>query len=174
MQKLYYKYSGLFCGFANELQIPTNDIQDLQREPVYSNLQDDFFITNAEAQCIPCHQENTNINQTNNINPPSSIHYLQTNTSIEITLNQQELISWHNQLGHLSFWNLQKLTEQGSIPKRLAKTKAPLCLACLFGTTHKKSRRSRGKNKKSIRSKKDIFPGDNISIDSLYLPSHRV
>ena len=156
---------------ANELKIPTTDIQDLQREPVYSNLQDDFFIANAAAQCIPCHQENTNINQTNNINPPSLIQHLQTNTSPEITPDQQELLSWHNRLGHLSFRNLQKLAEQGSIPKRLAKTKAPLCLACLFGTTHKKPWRSRGKNKKSIRSKEDIFPGDNTSIDSLSSPT---
>jgi hypothetical protein len=45
---------------------------------------------------------------------------------------QQEYVSWHNQLGHLSHAHLQKLVIQGVLAKHFAQCKPPVCPACLF------------------------------------------
>ena len=56
-----------------------------------------------------------------------------------LTKAQQELLSWHYQLGHLSFKQLQMLAKQQQIPKQLANCVSPKCPACLFGKNDKES-----------------------------------
>jgi hypothetical protein len=43
---------------------------------------------------------------------------------------QQEYISWHTRLGHLSHAHLQKLVTQGVLLKQFAQCKPPVCPAC--------------------------------------------
>lgn len=42
----------------------------------------------------------------------------------------RELLGYHYKLKHLQLFSLQRLAQQGMIPKRLAKVKPPLCVAC--------------------------------------------
>ena len=42
----------------------------------------------------------------------------------------RELLGYHYKLKHLRLSSLQRLAQQGMIPKRLAKVKPPLCVAC--------------------------------------------
>ena len=51
---------------------------------------------------------------------------------------QQELMSYHQRLGHLPFFLLHRLAQLGLIPRRLAKLKdhPPHCASCSFGHAH--------------------------------------
>ena len=82
---------------------------------------------------------------------------------------QQELLFWHNRLGHLPFHRLIKLAQQGIIPRRLAalKDKPPVCVSCLFGKAHKRPWRNKSKQSNPIRSKDQTKPGDCVSTDQI-------
>ena len=53
---------------------------------------------------------------------------------------QEEMMSHHTRLHHLSLLKLIVMAEAGEIPRRLALLKGccPICAACLFGTAHKR------------------------------------
>ena len=80
---------------------------------------------------------------------------------------QKELLSWHNRLGHLPFSDLTSLATNGTIPKRLKDVEHPKCVACIFGKSHRRPWRAKGKSKHHIRSEDDLHPGDDTSIDAL-------
>ena len=75
---------------------------------------------------------------------------------------QQELMDWHHRLYHLSFPKIFRLAEKGYLPKGLLKCKGslPLCIACQFGTAHRRPWRTRGKVSGSIRCPEHVLPGD--------------
>ena len=82
---------------------------------------------------------------------------------------QQELMDWHHRLYHLSFSKIFRLAEAGYLPKGLLKCKKmlPLCVACQFGTAHRRPWRRRGKASGSIRRPEHILPGDGVSMDQI-------
>ena len=53
---------------------------------------------------------------------------------------QQELMSWHHCLYHLSFHRIFMMAKRGYLPKILLKLqdKLPLCVACRFGTVQRR------------------------------------
>ena len=61
------------------------------------------------------------------------------------------------------------LAERGWLPKSLlsCKKNAPLCVACQFGSAHRRPWRFKGKKSGSIRKKKEVEPGDGQSIDQI-------
>ena len=85
---------------------------------------------------------------------------------------QQELMSYHQRLGHLPFSLLHRLAQLGLIPRRLVKLKdhAPHCASCSFGQAHRRPWRSKrtkdGKTSK-IRKDSDTTSGPSVSIDQL-------
>ena len=81
-----------------------------------------------------------------------------------------ELLRYHYKLGHLPFSRLQSMAEAGLIPKRLSKTKLPICAACNFGKLTKKNWRSRAKNKRKIIPADR--PGAVVSVDQLESTTH--
>lgn len=86
-----------------------------------------------------------------------------------LTPIQQELMSWHYRLYHLPFNRLFQLAQRGILPKYLleAQDKPPLCIACQFGTAHRRPWRFKGKKQGSIRRKEHKEPGDGTSIDQI-------
>ena len=82
---------------------------------------------------------------------------------------QEEMMSYHLKLHHLPFPKLVELAERGEIPKRLAtlKGRTPVCVACIFGTAHKKPWRTKSKKYNPIRRPEDDAPGKRISTDQL-------
>ena len=82
---------------------------------------------------------------------------------------QEEMMSYHLKLHHLPFPKLIELAEREKIPKRLAtlKGRTPVCVACIFGTAHKKPWRTKSKKYNPIRRPEDNAPGKRISTDQL-------
>ena len=82
---------------------------------------------------------------------------------------QQEFMSWHHRLYHLPFNRMLLLAKKGYLPKRLLKCqdKPPKCIACQFGTAHRRPWRVKGKKSGSIRKENEKKPGDGTSIDQI-------
>jgi hypothetical protein len=82
---------------------------------------------------------------------------------------QEEMMSHHTRLHHLPFPKLIVISQAGEIPSRLVslKGRCPICVACLFGTAHKRPWRSKSKESHPIRKKSDNHPGDKASLDHL-------
>jgi len=86
-----------------------------------------------------------------------------------LTPLQQELLSWHHRLYHLPFGRIFKMCELGYLPHRLlaCKKSPPVCIACQFGTAHRRPWRFKGKKSGSIRRSKEKNPGDGTSVDQI-------
>ena len=82
---------------------------------------------------------------------------------------QEEIMSYHLKMHHLPFPKLVELAEQGDIPKRLAALKGSTaaCVACIFGTAHKKPWHTKSKRYNPICRPEDDGPGKRISTDQL-------
>ncbi|KAL7504927.1 hypothetical protein ACHAXN_005718, partial [Cyclotella atomus] len=82
---------------------------------------------------------------------------------------QQPLMNWHHRLYHLPFRRIFLLAEKGWLPKRLldCRDNIPLCVACQFGSAHRRPWRFKGKKSGSIRKKEETKPGDGQSLDQL-------
>ena len=78
--------------------------------------------------------------------------------------DQALLTTYHEQLGHTSFAQLQELAKQGIIPKKLANVPPPKCPRCLYGKAHKRPWRA---HKIDPKIKPSTVPGDVVSIDQL-------
>ncbi len=65
---------------------------------------------------------------------------------------QEEMMSHHTRLPYLPFPKLIAMAEAGEIPRRLAslKGRCPICVACLFGTAHKRPWHSKSKESHPI------------------------
>ena len=79
---------------------------------------------------------------------------------------QQEVLFWHNRLGHLPFHRLIKLAQLGILPRRLAALRDKPHV-CVFGQAHKRPWRTKSKQTNPIRSKNQIHPGDCVSTDQI-------
>ena len=82
---------------------------------------------------------------------------------------QQELMDWHHRLYHLYFPKIFRLVELGHLPKRLldSKNNAHLCVACQFGTSHRRLWRTKSKASGSIHTADHVEPGDDVSMDQI-------
>ena len=81
--------------------------------------------------------------------------------------DKKELLVWHHRLNHSSFKYLIKISKKGIIPIKLRNIrKKTLCVACIFGKSHKRPCRIKGKH--SSRSKPlETRPRTTISIDHM-------
>lgn len=113
------------------------------------------------------HQQNKNYEATQHITAEFSLQDFAQATFSSLSDPQCELLSWHNRLGHLSFDKLHHLASTGAIPRRLQNVHQPKCVSCIFGKSHKRPWRPKGKNKHHIRSPDQVDPGDNTSIDAM-------
>jgi hypothetical protein len=82
---------------------------------------------------------------------------------------QQLLMMWHHRLFHLPFRRMFVLAERGWLPKSIlsCKDNVPLCVACQFGSAHRRPWRVQGKLSGSIRKSNKVEPGDGQSIDQI-------
>lgn len=76
-------------------------------------------------------------------------------------------MEYHEKLGHLPFAQLDSLSEQGILPRKLAKIKSPKCPGCIYGKAHRKPWRTKAQPKSIKRAEK---PGDCVSVDQLQSP----
>lgn len=61
------------------------------------------------------------------------------NKSLDVMKDPQvELLQWHYHLNHLIFGDLQMLSKLGVFPKWSPTVLHPKCVACIFGTTHRR------------------------------------
>ena len=61
------------------------------------------------------------------------------------------------------------LAKRRILPKKLleCQDKLPLCVACQFGSAHRRPWRHKGKKSGSIRKEEHVNPGDGVSIDQI-------
>jgi GAG-pre-integrase domain len=57
---------------------------------------------------------------------------------------EDELMYWHQRLYHMPMTRCQKLGALGVLPTRIAKSKIPLCPACVFGKMTRKPWKHKG------------------------------
>jgi hypothetical protein len=77
-----------------------------------------------------------------------------------------EMLIWHYILGHLSFQRINRMSELGILPKKLAHVTAPKCAGCMFGSMTKKPWRSKGNKPKGV-GHLATSPGHMVSVDQL-------
>jgi hypothetical protein len=87
-----------------------------------------------------------------------------------LSLAQQELLSWHHHLYHLSFGRLFQLAKWKNLPQSIlvCKDKPPLCIACQFCQAHHRPWRRKGKASGSILKPNNVRPGDGSSVDQIF------
>ena len=78
-----------------------------------------------------------------------------------LTKHEQAYLRWHQKLGHPSEATMQLLAKHERIPPWLAKVKAPLCKACLFGKQTKRQKKDTG----DLRARFPDVPGACVSVD---------
>ena len=123
------------------------------------------FIENPDIASVPQTSDDY-CRECHNVQPEDLKHILDPKPLSPL---QEEMMSYHNRLHHLPFPKLIALAERGDIPKRLAdlKGRTPICVACVFGTAHKRPWRTKSKKRKSIRKESDNAPGKKTSVDQI-------
>ncbi len=89
------------------------------------------------------------------------------NTTMDPTT---EKLYWHYKLGHIPFPVLNRLSENGQVPKRLHKIMDPKCAACMFGQSTKRPWRTKTKPNAIGTLTKIEKPGDCVSVDQMVSP----
>ena len=81
---------------------------------------------------------------------------------------RRELMDLHCKMNHQPFPSMILMAERGQIKRSLAKLKdrVPVCISCIFGTSHRRPWRSKG-TPGSIRKDDETEPGDCVSMDQL-------
>lgn len=91
---------------------------------------------------------------------------VQNDFELQSSDDQAELLRWHQRLSHLSFKRIKLLALLGILPRRLATTKSPKCLACIYGSMTRKPWRTKG-NVSRIKPNVVSEPGACISVDQM-------
>ena len=81
----------------------------------------------------------------------------------------EQLLRYHQKMGHMSFQKLQILAEQGAIPKHLAKCDIPVCSSCMYSKMSK--RPWRNKTRQDFKAKTPVDPGEVVSVDQMVSPT---
>ena len=86
-----------------------------------------------------------------------------------LSTDDQEWLSTHNKLNHLSRDEMYKLAVAGILPKKFDKyrLKSPFCASCAFGKAHRRQWAHKGRHYNHIRSKCDNKPGVRVSVDQM-------
>ena len=82
---------------------------------------------------------------------------------------QQELVSWHHRLYHLSYRILFHLASKLFLPKGLLdfRNKPPFFVACKFGQAHHRPWRVKVKKSGSIKTPEQKVPCDGVPVDQI-------
>jgi hypothetical protein len=78
---------------------------------------------------------------------------------------KQDYLYWHHKLGHLSHGRMLQLVKNGTLPRHLRMTTAPICVACMNGKATRKPWRTKAKPNASGRT--TSHPGECVAIDQL-------
>ena len=60
----------------------------------------------------------------------------------KLTRNTQNLLKWHERLGHMNFKYIQQLSIQGFLPSNISSCQHPICPSYQFGKAHKRATNS--------------------------------
>ena len=144
---------------------------------------DDSILTNESSSTMPTINDTSSVDD--GISTAQSIFSDTDSTCVECTTtldeaahelvhgqteDQKEWLQYHYALKHLPISSMKRLAENGVIPKRLAKIKPPICVACLKGKQHRTPWRGRGKKVSHIRKPHHNFPGAQTSSDQMISP----
>jgi hypothetical protein len=134
---------------------------------IFVNLETLNFIENPDIASIPQTLADY-ICKSKHITPLALEHIMHPKALSPL---QEEMMSHHTQLHHLPFPKLIAMAEAGEIPHRLAslKGRCPICVACLFGTAHKRPWCSKSKESQPVWKESDNYPGAKASLDHLVL-----
>jgi hypothetical protein len=81
-----------------------------------------------------------------------------------------EKMYWHYRLGHLPFSAINRLSENGELPKRLYKAPDTMCASCTYGAMTRQAWRSQCTPRNVSGGKTITKPGDCVSIDQMQSP----
>jgi hypothetical protein len=101
--------------------------------------------------------------------PPSKDTEAELLKAIRRTLSkdEQEMMTLHHKLKHISEKDMHKLARAGTIPAKFQKMRLPPCPACILGKQHRRPWRSRGRKQRHIRKPTHRKAGDGTSVDQL-------
>ena len=96
----------------------------------------------APTPCNPCVFDST-------INRPSNVTSW-TSLNDTYTKDEAELLQHHHNLQHIPFSRLREMAKQGTIPRRLANCRTPVCAACMYGRATRKKWKNKPSNDSNI------------------------
>ena len=116
---------------GSQCKVATKDGKELTVPSDYLH-----YVENPDIASIPQVSEDY-CRECNNITKQDLAHILQPKSLSPL---QEEIMSYHIKMHHIPFNQLIVLAEKGKIPRRLAtlKGRTPICVACIFGTAHKR------------------------------------
>lgn len=85
------------------------------------------------------------------------------------TSDEALLLQIHERMSHMPEARLHHMAKQGTIPKRLAKVKMPMCASCQMAKATKRQWRHKSRN--NYVPDKPVDPGEVVSVDQLVSPS---
>ena len=85
------------------------------------------------------------------------------------TTDEALLLQLHQRMGHIPEARLLEMAKNGTVPKRLAKIRLPMCAACQYAKATRKPWRNKTRLDYTPGPPKD--PGEVISVDQLVSPS---
>jgi hypothetical protein len=141
--------------FIDDMQLKCKIWQSDNLE-ILVNLETLNFIENLNIASIPQTSADY-ICKSKNITPPQMEHILHPKALSPL---QEETMSHHTLFHHLPFPKLLAMAKTGEIPPHLAslKRRCPICVACLFGTAHKRSWHLKLKQSLSFKRNQIIIP----------------
>ena len=89
---------------------------------------------------------------------------------MKILETEAELLQYHYRFGHAPFNKLRAMAQQGTIPKKFAKCRQPVCAACMYGKATKRQWRHKTPNNKD-ESFVPTKPGQVVYVDLLRSPT---
>ena len=93
---------------------------------IYQSIDKSTITKCKQMTCLTCKSVNKDINVT----LPNS----------NVSKATQELLSWHERLGHTNFDEIQYLAHQGYLPKHISTCVKPVCASCQIGKAHKRNK----------------------------------
>ena len=151
--------------------IPHYDIKVVGNSITFSNISEEYLhpYDSVDPSSIPSSENDIDLAQLQSMDITKDDLKQVFEKSSPIDPLQQELLEWHYRLGHTTFPTLIHFANEGIIPRQLRNvTRLPLCSSCLFGKSHHRPTRAKGKNNiKHIRKPTDNKPGKNTSIDHM-------
>ena len=81
----------------------------------------------------------------------------------------EELLKYHQRMGHIPFTKLQILAKEGALPKYLSKCDIPICSSCMYAKMSK--RPWRNKPSSNYTPKRAPDPGEVVSVDQMVSPT---